>query len=228
MFIIIYSGLCQLQCCKCFCWKATVQQRHEYRTWFCTSVSIRYSKTDIKHEETKMILGFFCVLFFIMSLKEKAEEKMKVEVSCSEIPKTLFKNKLLPHIRKYINIIKVGCCDSPSFPFLKSFMNANIVRTSHPRELKLNRVWLHYSAAISTLPGLFGVAICSKVANWAISEISTNFSFQCSRIGISQLPEVTFHLTGMRQEIYLKEVKSLFQNMHEFIIKMHNEIIKKL
>lgn len=122
MLIIIYSGLCQLQCCKCFCWKATVQQRHEYRTWFCTSVSIRYSKTDIKHEETKMILGFFCVLFFIMSLKEKAEKKMKVEVSCSEIPKTLFKNKLLPHIRKYINIIKVGCCDSPSFPFLKSFM----------------------------------------------------------------------------------------------------------
>lgn len=58
LFITIYSGLCQLQCCKCFCWKATVQQRHEYRTWFCTSVSIRYCKTDIKHAETKVILGF--------------------------------------------------------------------------------------------------------------------------------------------------------------------------
>lgn len=108
---------------------------------------------------------------------------------------TVWKN-IASTYNKYINIIKV----SPSFLFFKSFMGANIVRSS-PQELKLNKVWLYPSAAISTLSGLFEVAICSKVANWAISEINTNFSFQCSRIGHSEQPEVAFYWTGMRQEI---------------------------
>lgn len=145
---------------------------------------------------------------------------MKVEVSCSAIPKILFKNRLLPHIHKYINVIRVDCCDSPSFPFLKSFMDANIVRSSHPQELKLNRVWLHYSAAISTLPGLFGVAICSKVANWAISEISTNFSFQSSRTGLSNnCPKLPFTWQGWNKKFTWKKWNHCFRTCMNLSLK---------
>lgn len=107
-------------------------------------------------------------------------------------------------------------------------MDVNIVRSSLPQENILNKVWLHYSAAVSTVPALFGVAIFSKLANPATAGINRNFSFHCSRMGPSQLSEVTIYMTVMTQKMKLKEVESLFQNMYEFIVKMHNLIITKL
>lgn len=80
-------------------------------------------------------------------------------------------------------------------------MDGNIVRSSQPQELILNTVWLYFSAAVSTVPALFGAAIFSKLANPATAEINRNFSFYCSRIGPSQLSEVSFYLTVMAQKL---------------------------
>lgn len=107
-------------------------------------------------------------------------------------------------------------------------MDVNIVRSSQPREVMLSRVWLHYSAAVPAASALLRVAIFSKLANPATAERNRNFSFYCSRIGPSPLSEVTFYLAVMSPKMKFKEVESLFQNMHEHIVKMHNLIIIKL
>lgn len=71
LFIIIYSALCQLQSCEHFFWKTTVQRRHEYGTWFCTSVSMGYCRKDIKHPKTKMIqASLYIVLHNFLKEKE--------------------------------------------------------------------------------------------------------------------------------------------------------------
>lgn len=76
LFIIIYSALCQQQSCKHFFQKATVQWRHEYRTWFCTSVSMGYCRKDIKHPKTKTIQASLYIVLHNF-LKEKKKKKSK-------------------------------------------------------------------------------------------------------------------------------------------------------
>lgn len=62
-------------------------------------------------------------------------------------------------------------------------MDVNIVRSSPPQEHILNKVWLHYSAAVSTMPALFGVAIFSKLANPATAGINRKFQFPLQQNG---------------------------------------------